>query len=92
MPLYDFKCRKEGHVFEKIAPFDHKVVTCPLCPVQTIRLNLKEGVDICVLADQQLPIPASFRFPDMATLNKKRQRIKEPIWRYPDGHIEPVNP
>jgi hypothetical protein len=68
------------------------VLACELCPGHRLVLNLDESVVIPQLADRQLSVPAAFRFPDMVTLTKKRQRIKEPIWRYPDGSYEPVNP
>lgn len=81
MPIVEYQC-DEGH--EK---------------VERIELSRERGSlpsMNCATCSKPLHViistPAAFRFPDMAVLNKRRQRIKEPIWRYPDGSFEPVNP
>jgi putative FmdB family regulatory protein len=87
MPIYDYKCSECGTVTEKIKPATCAAIQCPECLKDSeIEPRLHVGI-----AYRQLSTPAAFRFPDMATLNKKRQRIKEPIWRYPDGHYESIN-
>ena len=88
MPIYDYKCDQCDAVTEKILPSYVDAIYCPECFKDEPEVNSILGIGI---ARRQLSCPASFRFPDMATLNKRRQRIKEPIWRYPDGHIESVN-
>lgn len=42
---------------------------------------------------KQMSMPASIRMADMEKINRKRQRIKEPMWRdLKTGKLTPVNP
>jgi len=92
MPIYDFKCRKCSGVFEKIVKSEVIVMPCELCPPKGLVLDhTKPQVEIPYLADRMLSVPGSIRMADMATLNRKRQRITEPVYRFPDGHVESVN-
>jgi len=77
MPTYDFKCRKCDLVFEKLVPAAVTLIPCNKCS--------DSG------ADRLLSAPASIRMTDMVTKNKRRQRITEPTWVYPDGHREAMN-
>jgi len=74
MPRYDFKCQECLEVTEKICHSSITMIVCPLC-------KNDGGPFVPGAAGRQLSAPASIRVPDMAALNKKRQRIKEPIWR-----------
>ena len=87
MPIYDYKCSECQAVTEAIKPSTCAAIQCPQCLIDAdTEPRLHVGI-----AYRMLSVPAGFRFPDMAVLNKRRQRIKEPIWRYPDGHVEAVN-
>lgn len=77
MPLYDFKCEKCSAVHEQIVDAAITMVPCRACIGPSKRL---------------LSAPASIRMDSLAQVRKRKDTIKEPIWRYPDGHIEPVNP
>ncbi len=88
MPLYDYKCDQCDTVTEAVRKSSVSIISCPECAKDEPEVNARLGEG---LAYRQISAPACFKFPDMATLTKKRQRIKEPIWRYPDGHIESVN-
>lgn len=76
MPNYDFKCEKCSAVHEQIVDSAITMVPCRACIGPSRRL---------------LSAPASIKMADMATLNRKRQRINEPTWVYPDGHRESLN-
>jgi putative FmdB family regulatory protein len=67
MPTYDFKCRKCDLVFEKLVHSAITLVPCDKCS--------DSG------ADRQLSCPASIKMADMATVNRKRDRIREPVLR-----------
>lgn len=88
MPLYDFKCHDCGQISEKIVPSTVRVIACE----KHDPLSMDGPFAPLHPAHRLLSAPASFKVPDMAVLTKKRQRIKEPIWRYPDGSFKPVNP
>jgi len=38
MPLYEFCCRRCGHIFEKVTPIDSPPPSCPKCNGETYRL------------------------------------------------------
>lgn len=80
MPIREYLC-PEGHTTERLelrphAPTDPSL-TCATCGKNSLTLTLSA--------------PSSIRMADMSVLTKKRQRIKEPIWRYPDGSYESVH-
>ena len=81
MPIYDYKCDQCGTVTETIRRSNVFAITCPACKEDPNPVNQRYGQG---WAYRLLSAPASFRFPDMATVNKKRQRVKEPRWLYPD--------
>ena len=81
MPIYEFKCKKCSTVHGRIVKSTVEQMPCPVCTTdRTIQF-----------ADRQLSAPARITMADMPTLNRKRQRVKEPLWRYPDGHAESVH-
>jgi putative FmdB family regulatory protein len=67
MPTYDFKCRKCSLVFEKLVNSAITLIPCDACSSAP--------------ADRLLSCPASIKMADMATVNRKRDRIREPILR-----------
>jgi putative FmdB family regulatory protein len=75
MPLYDFKCEKCSAVHEQIVNAAITLVPCRACIGPSKRL---------------LSVPASIVMGD-GSKARRAQRINEPIWRYPDGHIESLN-
>lgn len=77
MPTYDFKCRQCSLVFEKHVPSAITMVPCDACPAAP--------------ADRLLSAPASIKMANMDSLERKRQRVREPRWKYPDGHYESLN-
>jgi putative FmdB family regulatory protein len=83
VPIYDFKCDQCEAVTEKITKSDVEVIPCPECAKDKMPagvVSYGQG-----LAHRQLSTPASIRMADMEKVNKRRQRIREPIWRMPDG-------
>jgi len=75
MPMYEFLCQECG-IVEKILPVGHLLTRCWTC-----------GSPLTSL----ISAPGSLKFPDMEKVRKKRQRITEPVWRYPNGKIESMN-
>jgi hypothetical protein len=62
------------------------------------RIELRAGAgvsSVCAMcgsiSQPLMSVPARVIMGD-GSAARRRDRIKEPIWRYPDGHIEPVNP
>lgn len=86
MPTYDFKCSECGVVSEKIKPSTCTVIPCPECLLDAdLEPRLHVG-----MAYRLLSAPAGIRMGD-GRAQRKAQRIQEPVWRYPDGHIESLN-
>jgi hypothetical protein len=82
MPIVEYKCDRPscGHVQERIviAPPD-KVPTafnCERCLVGYSRRKMSTPARV-IMGDGKA--------------RRKAQRIQEPVWRYPDGHIESLN-
>ena len=86
MPTYDFKCDECGAVTEKIKPWTYRLIPCPEC-LKDAELEPRLQVGF---AWRQLSAPAGIRMGD-GRAQRKAQRIQEPVWRYPDGHIESLN-
>lgn len=87
MPIYDYQCQSCHVITEKIRPVAVTTIVCPECILDT-KLG---GPRVPGVAVRLLSAPARITMADMPTLNRKRQRIKEPVWRYPDGHVESVH-
>lgn len=81
MPIYDYKCGNCASVKEVIElgrDEEKGEVHCWHCDEAMVR---------------QMSAPASIRMADMEKVNRKRQRIKEPMWRdLKTGQLTPVNP
>lgn len=65
MPIYDFRCRFCQKEKEVIAPIHISTIGCDDCGSHMDRL---------------MGAPASIRMDD-GTRRKRRERIKEPVWR-----------
>lgn len=80
MPIREYVCH-ECHQREtriELAGKCYDPLTCVTC---TSRMTT------------MISAPASFRFPDMSTLRRKRERIKEPVWRdLETGKLTAANP
>lgn len=87
MPLYDFLCDECYSVTEKLVPSSVSSIVCPEC-LEDAKHQPRLSIGCAV---RQLSAPARITMADMPTLNRKRQRVKEPLWRYPDGHAESVH-
>lgn len=77
MPIREYECEL-GHREERIE-------LRQIAPASSVCVTCGS------ISQPLISTPARIHMADMVTLNRKRQRIKEPIWRYPDGHIESVN-
>jgi putative FmdB family regulatory protein len=87
VPIYDYQCSKCHVITERIRPSTCEAIQCPACLEDC---SSAPGLHVGI-AYRMLSVPAGFRFPDMLALNRKRQRIKEPVYRFPDGHAESVH-
>lgn len=76
MPLYDYQCLVCHSTEEHVARHTVTSMHCTACGSVTQRL---------------WGAPASIRMANMNVINKRRQRIKEPTFLYPDGHRESLN-
>lgn len=83
MPIVEYKCGDCCSVSEKV----HLSVSVPA--QQFIVCESCDGG----LAEKIMSTPARITMADMEKVNRKRQRIKEPMWRdVKTGKLTPVNP
>jgi hypothetical protein len=81
MPIIEYKCMGCHAVSEQVCLSSSipSVVPCYIC-----------GED---LAKKIMSTPAQIKMADMEKLNRRRQRIKEPMWRdLKTGKLTPANP
>lgn len=79
MPIYQFKCKTCSEIVEKILPLGHTISKCPVCAEGSV--------------DPIISTPAQIKMADMEKINRRRQRIKEPMWRdLKTGKLTPANP
>lgn len=75
MPIYQFLCPCCG-VLDKYLPLGQRISHCELCAGPVSPL---------------ISAPQGIRVPNMAVLTAKRQRVREPRWKMPDGSYQPIN-
>lgn len=81
MPLYDFKCRVCGYVYEKILAATQTTDICPRCtPPRKADVAWTPSV-----ADRLLSCPGGIRANGanggMVLSEKQMKMIKEPVWQ-----------
>lgn len=76
MPLYDFQCEKCSAVHEQIVDSAITMVPCRKCIGPSQRL---------------LSVPAGIKMGDGTAHRRAKNWTSEPVWRYPDGHVESLN-
>ena len=76
MPTYDFKCMVCYKVKEQLVPASVTLSKCSSCGCW---------------AERQLSAPAGIRMGDGTKARRAKNWTSEPVWRYPDGHIESLN-
>jgi putative FmdB family regulatory protein len=80
MPIYEYKCPKCGHVRETI-----ELGRGPLNPVWCWQCDEEMS--------RMISAPARITMADMDKINRRAQRIKEPMWRdLETNKLTPVNP
>ena len=85
MPLYDYKCRDCGHVFEAIERSTVVAKPCPKCPGKWVTLLGKDKEHLPAWAFRQLSCPGGIRAHGanggMVLSEAQMKKIKEPVWQ-----------
>lgn len=85
MPNYSFRC-KDGHITDRVRPFDWKVIVCPECGKEAVRQTVYAPT-VRVVGDIMRPVN---ELPEERNERKKRELKRDKDWDY-DRALEHIH-